>query len=1052
MTSINGVNNNINNKKSKENKIFKLIQSNNIKKLKSYISSNNNNNKIKDLKKNGLDILLYSIECTNTSNEIIKYIISKKIFENLNYSVCTLNNGIKTPLFQAFVHNRLNIVEYLLNNNANINYLNGGLFDYLYQHKKLNKQNFDLMLQYIILSCQYKTLNYSIHIEKWGIKTPLFSAVAFNRFKLVKLLIRNGAKINNQENDIIDYFFMESNKAFINIDENDENNESPLVLAIKNGNEKILDCLLNYGANLSSVKNSDSNSNKCELTYIINIAIKNNNYNMVKYLMKTDKYRKLITTGDYDKNKEIPIILAIRNENFDILNCLLQSNSSSYYSNRYTKTDVIYALVMAINNNKMSIIKSLIENKNYGFTIKIDEKYHDNSESAISAAIKNENRTIMDYLLNYGANLNQNSYYSYYYGNYKCNLIDILSIAINCNKLSMIKYLLENDGYNKYIDVNSRNKNDKYPISLAINNKSIEIIEYLLNHGISNTNSNNYYSSYINYNKETLIYVLNKAIKNEKLLIVKYLINNCRYNGSKIDINDTDDNNEYPILEAIRKCNVVIMHYLLENGNDRNASYNGNRSSYDHKTKNNVIKLINKAINYNSYTVVKYIIETNSTSFGIDETVDNNENSDTNNESPLVLAIKNGNEKILDCLLNYGANLSSVKNSDSNSNKCELTYIINIAIKNNNYNTVKYLMKTDKYRKLITPGNYDKNKEIPIILAIRNENFDILNCLLQSNSSSYYSNRYNKTDVIYALVMAINNNKISIVKSLIENKNYGFTIKIDEKYHDNSESAISAAIKNENRTIMDYLLNYGANLNQNSYYSYYYGNYKCNLIDILSIAINCNKLSMIKYLLENDGYNKYIDVNSRNKNDKYPISLAINNKSIEIIEYLLNHGISNTNSNNYYSSYINYNKETLIYVLNKAIKNEKLLIVKYLINNCRYNGSKIDINDTDDNNEYPILEAIRKCNVVIMHYLLENGNDRNASYNGNRSSYDHKTKNNVIKLINKAINYNSYTVVKYIIETNSTSFGIDETVDNNENSDTNNESPLVLAIKNGNEK
>ncbi|KAL6620904.1 ankyrin [Neocallimastix californiae] len=650
---------------------------------------------------------------------------------------------------------------------------------------------------------------------------------------------------------------------------------------------------------------------------------------MVKYLMKTDKYRKLITTGDYDKNKEIPIILAIRNENFDILNCLLQSNSSSYYSNRYNKTDVIYALVMAINNNKISIVKSLIENKNHGFTIKIDEKYHDNSESAISAAIKNENRTIMDYLLNYGANINQNSYY---YVNYKCNLIDILSIAINCNKLSMIKYLLENDGYSKYIDVNSRNKNDKYPISLAINNKSIEIIEYLLNHGISNTNSNNYYSSYNNYNKETLINVLNQAIKKNSLTVVKYVMN-LKFNyNSKIKINDKDSNDEMPIYLSIINENIEITEFLLTNEIKTNLRSNGWYSS----------------------------------SF----------------------------------------------------NKNSLNYVLNIAIKNQKLSVIKYLIESKKYENYIEVNN--NGNDSSILCALNSCNVEIVDYLLYHGVKLVDSNGYKRSinygNIVKSLNNAIQHGKLKVVTFIIETSSAYANIEATDPSN-NNESPLSSAIQYENLDILDYLLNYNANLNSKNYNNNNINNknnnnnsdipQKCELLFVLNIAVKKNIMVVIKHLFENKNYNTLFNGNNQDKNGENPMMLAINHGHIEIIIYLLNHGVSLIQLIN--DKNISLGKKDLMCIFSLAIKNKNIFLVKYLIEN-----KHIHINDHDENNNTLIMLALNndvnandaddiKRNKEIIQYLQDQGASIASVFNKNETISIASLKDNPLITIYKAI-------------------------------------------------
>jgi len=85
----------------------------------------NNNISVLDINNDKFDILIYTIE-NETSFEFIKYIIS--LYKSLNYLIINDNNIYRSSLMASLSINSLSIIEILLNNGANINFI----FVYIY--------------------------------------------------------------------------------------------------------------------------------------------------------------------------------------------------------------------------------------------------------------------------------------------------------------------------------------------------------------------------------------------------------------------------------------------------------------------------------------------------------------------------------------------------------------------------------------------------------------------------------------------------------------------------------------------------------------------------------------------------------------------------------------------------------------------------------------------------------------------------------------------------------------------------------------------------------
>ncbi|KAG4087041.1 hypothetical protein H8356DRAFT_1433943 [Neocallimastix lanati (nom. inval.)] len=131
----------------KRNNISKIIKENNLNELKLFIEKN----KI-DLKKFNtidFDFLIYSLK-NKISIEVIKFIINQCQYETYNYYVQEGKQytSKRPPIFYAIATNNFKIANFLLINNADINYKENALIYDLFKHQLLNKSN----LKYILSS------------------------------------------------------------------------------------------------------------------------------------------------------------------------------------------------------------------------------------------------------------------------------------------------------------------------------------------------------------------------------------------------------------------------------------------------------------------------------------------------------------------------------------------------------------------------------------------------------------------------------------------------------------------------------------------------------------------------------------------------------------------------------------------------------------------------------------------------------------------------------------------------------------------------------------
>ena len=98
--------------------ICEIIKNGNINDLEIFI--NKYNVSLHQYTNNSFDILIYAIK-NNVSIDMIKYIIEKAPYKNLNYTIKEDNNSIGTPLFLSLAQNKFEIADLLIENGADIN-------------------------------------------------------------------------------------------------------------------------------------------------------------------------------------------------------------------------------------------------------------------------------------------------------------------------------------------------------------------------------------------------------------------------------------------------------------------------------------------------------------------------------------------------------------------------------------------------------------------------------------------------------------------------------------------------------------------------------------------------------------------------------------------------------------------------------------------------------------------------------------------------------------------------------------------------------------------
>lgn len=192
--------------------------------------------------------------------------------------------------------------------------------------------------------------------------------------------------------------------------------------------------------------------------------------------------------------------------------------------------------------------------------------------------------------------------------------------------------------------------------------------------------------------------------------------------------------------------------------------------------------------------------------------------ADPNEESLLLLAVRNKNIKIAELLLKYKAD----PNEDGYNSETPL----NVAIDNNDIEIVKLLLNhgtpthggdlTEAVKNnniemtelLLTHGARDDQDE-SIIEAVVNDNIEIVRLLLEYEGNPHVRNQENDNRSL--LMIAIDKGNIEMVKLLLEHgaKPYG--------WDENKWTPLQIAINNNHSEIVKLLIDHGADTDEKGY-------------------------------------------------------------------------------------------------------------------------------------------------------------------------------------------------------------------------------------------
>jgi len=352
--------------------------------------------------------------------------------------------------------------------------------DYTLQLSDINNNKFDILVyaiendasyplvEWIILNCHYKTLNFIIKNVKEDKKSiPLLAALKQNKFKIANLLIHYGADLQyippfllapilNNKN--LKYVYMKDlpiTVTLINqiVKRGKRNNNHDLLqqvfhyyfldntfilklLSLYKNRIPIFNTQLNH---LLTKEQNKINQKDDQGNTLLTCAILNENESLTKYLIDEQADPNLI-----NGNGKTPLTIAIENYNRDMARYLIDHGAdiSMENGNGYTP------LTMATENFYIEMIGYLID---HGADI---DGIDGNHNTPLTAAIKNDDDDLVEYLINRGAYINKMD------GHGNTPLTTAIQDYLY---FGTVKYLIDRDA-----DIHSRDGHGNTPLTIAV--------------------------------------------------------------------------------------------------------------------------------------------------------------------------------------------------------------------------------------------------------------------------------------------------------------------------------------------------------------------------------------------------------------------------------------------------------------------------------------------------------------------------------------------------------------------------------------------------------
>ncbi|TPX37453.1 hypothetical protein SmJEL517_g00580 [Synchytrium microbalum] len=746
---------------------------NDVKMVKYLLDHPTNKPDINATNMDGQSALYYFAKAGNL--DMVKYLVEQH--------GAKVDIGDTTPLRVAAVHDRLDVVTYLVEHGANTD-VSSLLFKYV--------ESGDMETVKLLL-----TKGADVNIVGLNSVTPL-----------------HVASLSNDDLNMVKYL-VEETEPKANVDAVDDHGRTPLWVASYNGNLKVVNYLVERVENVNQAATDLVDEGKTPLF----VAAENGHIEVAKLLMEKGGDDKLTPTsgvtllGVAAQNNHSKVVEHLVENGADVntnidgspLLCKYASEKNSVMKADPDAADADgrTALYYFAEAGDLTMVKYLIEQ---GAKVTVPAKQRDDTPLGVAAS--SGHWEVVEYLVSQKAD-----------PNVKVDGIPLLSVYLDERKLALVKLLIEHDA-----DTNATDSNGKTSLYWAAEQGLCDMVRLLIDHGARPNLSND--------NGETPMWI---ASQNGHLDVIEYLFDQ----SADINLAPNGDKTEHtPLVVAVHNGHSDVVKFLVDHGADVSTKIDSAPLLCYYTEKHN-LELVKALIQNNAKvdavnkhgSTALYIASEKGfleiVTLLVDHQADMH-HCPTNGKTPVWIASHNGHLEVVQYLYSKGASTNQAETSENMGDTAMIAaaqqgqlnvvkfWIENNADANTKVDSVPMLSiysalgDLELVKALLTHGAQvnaqDERGTTALYLASENGHSEVVNVLCEHGAEVDHSTVDGKT----ALWTASQNGHLEVVTYLVqkaENVNQVATNTLNE-----GQTALFAAAENGHTDVVRLLVEKGGDI------------------------------------------------------------------------------------------------------------------------------------------------------------------------------------------------------------------------------------------------
>ncbi|XP_071087850.1 serine/threonine-protein phosphatase 6 regulatory ankyrin repeat subunit B-like [Haliotis cracherodii] len=599
------------------------------------------------------------------------------------------------------------------------------------------------------------------------------------------------------------------------------------------------------------------------------LACEGGNISMVKHVLS-------MKTWDINRRggelKQTPVMMALERRHYDVYHLLVSEGADLTTIDEYNRD----CLMLACEGGNISIVKHVLSMKTWD----INRRGGELKQTPVMRALERRHYDVYHLLVSEGADLTLTC------GDNR----DCLILACEGGNTSIVKHVLSM----KTCNINRRGGYLKQsPVMIALERRHYDVYHLLVSEGANLTLTDEYHRD-----------CLMLACKGGTISIVKHVLSmkTCDINrrGGKLK--------QTPVMMALEERHYDVCHLLVSEGADLTITDAYNKDC------------LMLACEGGNISIVKHVLSM--------KTCNINRQGGVLNQTPVMMAVKEGHYDVCHLLVSEGADLTL---TDEYNRDCLM-----LACEEGNISIVKHVLSM-KTCDINRRGGY--LKQTPIMMALERRHYAVYHLLVSERADLTLTDVCNSD----CLSLACKGGNIFIVKHVLSMKTWD----INRRRGSLKDTPVMMALEGRHYDVYHLLVSEGADLTLTDH----------NNSDCLLLACMGGNISIVKHVLSM----KTCDINRRGGELKQtPVMRALERRHYDVYHLLVSEGADLTLNDK-------YNRDCLML----ACEGGNISIVKHVLSMKTW-----DINRRGGYlKQTPIMMALERGHYDVYHLLVSEGAD-----------------------------------------------------------------------------